>query len=73
VRIFPPASFAVRVTVVPLPELTELELVAMVEALRDKAPGVTVIVGRLVPRETPLTVAEMVVADPVTMPVKIVV
>ena len=70
-RALPAASFAVRVTVVVAPELTEADDTAMTEVEAEMAPEVTVTVGtgELV-TDNPVTVAAMEVAVPATLPVK---
>jgi hypothetical protein len=63
----------VSVTAVVVPELIELEAVAMVVVLAEIEPGVTVIAGSVVLTATPLMVAEIEVAVPETSPVKVLV
>ena len=68
---FPLGSFAVKVTVTPVPEArVALETVTR-DCEREIDPGVTVTVGNVEVTAEPLTVALMVVAVPEAIPVKV--
>ena len=62
-------SFACKVSVTPLPELTEVADAVMSDCATEMVPGVTVSVGEVVVTVTPPMVALIEVAVPATTPV----
>lgn len=71
VKLFPAASFAVKVAVIEEPEFTELEETETTEVVAEIAPGRTCNVGSEVVINVPPMVARNVVAVPATTPVKV--
>jgi chorismate synthase len=68
---FPAASFAVTVAVIFAPETTVPAETVTVDWASEKAPGVTVIVGRVDVTAEPPIVPLIVVALPARTPVKV--
>lgn len=71
VKLFPAASFALNVRVTALPDVTVAEETDKVEVTAEMAPGLTVTVGSAVLTKVPPMVARMLVAVPLTTPVKL--
>ena len=70
VKLFPAASLAVSVNVIPAPDCTVLVETLTKEVAGLMAPALTVTVGEAVVTDTPPMVAKIEVAVPAVTPVK---